>query len=294
MDFRQVARYFDRQYFDVYNFSTSAWQLNAFKGQLKLGDTFVSIWNRPTRKRMLYCAPGSVPTGSVIRVGNTGDIFMVGTGQGDTHDNSHYRQIYGLHHSSGTAAVNRKIPVVTLGIRGWAADTLIQNTFADVELRSVNEGQTTELTNYGHYFMFMPSDCPVQKHDTVGLNGVTYYVLETYLDSGYRTCRVTESPDERVNFVYTSKGAQSYDTSTQTVSSTDTNYNVTGKITLTGAEDIQNSQIEKNKIRVMLLDSFISFAPKVQDKLTYLGTLYTVAKVSRDPLLKEWYLEAQT
>lgn len=292
MDFAQVAKYFDRQNFDVYNFTTAAWQLNVFKGQIKLADTFVSIWNRPTRKRMLYCSPGSTPTGSVIRLSNTGEIFLVGTGQGDTHANTHYRQVYGLHRTAGTAQHNRKTPTVTLGVKGWAVDALIQNTFADVELRSVNEGQKTELTNYGHYFMFLPSDSTVQRHDTIVLNGSTYFVLETYPDSGYKGCRVTISPDERIDFVYVSKGAQSYNTATQTVSSIDTSYHVTGRVTPVAAEDMQNTEIQKSRVRVMLLDSFISFAPKVQDKLTAVGKTYTVYKVERDVLLKEWYLDA--
>lgn len=292
MDMVQAARFFDLQNFDTYNFTSASWQLNAFQGQLKLADVFVSIWNRPTRKRMLYCNPDSLPNSTVVRVPNTQEIFLLGTGQADTHANAHYREVYGLHRSAGVAVLNRKTPVEVLGVRGWAVDATVQTTFGDVELRSVNENQDAELINYGHFFMFLPSNCPVVKHDTVTINGVVYYVLETYTDSGYSCCRVTSSPDERVNFTYTSKGVQAYNTATQTTSGSDTTYNVTGKVTPMLVEDIKDLDIQKDHIKLMLVDSFISFDPKVQDTLTFDGKTYTVERVQRDSLLQEWYLVA--
>lgn len=292
MDITQAAKYFDRQKFDAYNFGASAWVLAAFTGQLKSADTFVSIWNRPTRKRMLYTAPDQVPTSTVIRVPTTGEIFMVGTSQKDSIMDTSYRVVCGLHRVAGVAQVNRKTPVEVAGVKGWAVNALVRNSFGDVELRSVNESQDRELTNYGHFFLFMPSDEALQRHDTVTLNGATYYVLEVYPDSGYITARVTANPDERVDFTYTSKGVETYNPATQSVSSADTLYNVTGKITPVSSEDVPNSEILKERVNVMLLESFISFEPKVADKLTYLGKTYTVEKVERNAILSEWYLVA--
>ena len=236
MDITQGAKFFDRQSFDSYNFSTSSWQLSVIKGQLKSSDKFVSIWNRPTRKRMLYSAPGQLQEATVIRVPSTQEIFMVGTSQKDSISNRAYREITGLHEISGFAQVLRKTPVVVSNIKGWAVESLVRTSFADVELRSVNESQDKELINYGHFFLFMPSDEPLKRHDSVRvydtktLTTQTYYVLEVYLDSGYKCARVTVKPDERINFTYISVGEQEYDDATQQVSSTDVTYNVTGKI----------------------------------------------------------------
>lgn len=292
MDITKAAKYFDRQDFDAYDFNTASWVPAAFRGQLKSSDTFVSIWNRPTRKRMLYCAPGQQPTSSVIRVPTTGEMFMVGTVQKDSIMNTSYRMVVGLHTIRAVAQVNRKIPVVNAGIKGWAVNTPIRTSFGDVELRSVNETQDQELANYGHFFLFMPSDEDLQRHDTVTIQGVQYYVLEVYPDSGYTAARVTSHPDERVDFVYVSKGVGAYNPATQSVSSSDTSYNVTGKLVPMLSEDVPNQDILKERVRVMLMDSFISFDPKVDDKITYLGKTYTVDKVERNSILSEWYLTA--
>jgi hypothetical protein len=241
---------------------------------------------------MLYCAPGQMPTSSIVRVPSTGEIFLVGTPHQDSIQNTAYRAVLSVHSSAGSATVVRKIPAVTLGIKGWAVDTLIRNTFADVELRSVNESQQATLLNYGNYFLFMPHDEPLQRHDVVTLNAISYYVLEVYKDSGFTSARVTAHPDERVNFTYTSVGAQTYNTSTQTVTSSNTTYNVTGKIVPEISQEIVNSEVITEALKVMLLDSFISFVPKVGDLINYLNKTYTVFKVERNSILSEWNLEA--
>lgn len=294
MDFSQSAAFFDLQNFDAYNFNTGSWASSAFKGQMKRADDFVSIWNRPTRKRMLFTHPDEEITSSVIRVPSTGEIFMVAHTSGDTFKNVHYRNLSGLHQVLGTAVHRRKTPVVTAGVKGWAVESVVRNTFADFELRSVNESQEMQQLNYGSYFMFMPSDTYLQRHDTVELNSKRYYVLEPYLDSGLVCARVSLQPDERVNFVYTSKGAPSYNTSTQSVTSVDTPYNVTGKITPFIQQDLKNSDVIKDRVKVMILESFISFTPKINDVIAYLGTSYRVEIVQRDASLEEWVLVASS
>lgn len=292
MDFVQAAAYFDRQEFDSYNFTTEAWELNTFKGQLKRSDDFITIWNRPTRKRMLYTAANVTIPSPVIRVPSTQEVYMVAHSFGDSHANSHYRTLRALHQSAGTALQYRKTPVENAGIKGWAVESLIATTFADTELRSVNEGQEAQLLNYGSFFVFTPSNTSLRRHDSLLLNGTRYYVIETYVDSGMICARATTTPDERVNFQYISIGNPVYNTATQSVSSTDTTYNTTGKITPLLMSEIKNSDITKARIRVQLLESFISYTPKVGDKVAYLSTTYTVEIVQRDAGLEEWVLQA--
>lgn len=292
MDIVQAAAYFDRQDFDTYNFTTSSWELNVFKGQLKRADDFVSIWNRPTRKRMLYTANGVTINSSVIRLPTTQEIYMVGHGFGDSFSNVHYRTVTGLHQALGEMQVHRKTPVEVLGVKGWAVNALVKTTFGDLELRSVNEGQEASLYNYGSFFLFSPPDTALLRHDTVTLGGVTYYVFEVYLDSGFCCARISSQPDERVDFVYTSVGTTVYNTATQTTSSTDVTYNTTGKVKPLLVQDLRNSDVVRDRIQVMIIDSFISYTPKINDKITYLGTVYKVEVVQRDAGLQEWILLA--
>lgn len=294
MDIVRAARAFDKQVFDEYNFATSSWELETFTAQYKLADVFLSIYNRPGRKRMLYCAPDQIPTKSVVRVPSTAEIFLVGNVQLDSYANTMYRAVIGLHHAAvGPASVSRMTPSVSAGIKGWATSTLVRNTFADAEMRSVNERQDEELTNYGHYFLFLPSDENLQRHDTVTIGSKVFYVLETYVDSGIIYARATIRPEERVNFVYTSVTGESHDVATQTTTETTVTYNTTGKVVPLAAEDIPNTEVLSQWIRLMVLDSFISYTPAVNDRVSYGGLRYTVQKVERDSILDEWYLTAR-
>ena len=292
MDLAEAATFFDTQSFDAYDFDEETWVNSAFTGQLRIADSFVSIWNRPTRKRMLFCAPGEEPTSSVIRLPSTGDIFMVGTLHADSMIETAYRKTYGLHQVAGTAVINRLIPDEDYGIKGWAVNTEIQSTFGDVELRSVDENLDSKISHYGNYFMFLPSDADLQRNDTVSLNLTTYYVVEAYIDSGLTCARVTSNPEERTNFTYTSKGSVTYNTATQTTTSSDTVYNVTGRVVPKVVSEKDNTSIVRNRIRIMVQTSFISFTPKPYDVVTFESKSYKVESVERNAVKDEWYIEA--
>lgn len=292
MDILQAARFFDLQDFDTYNFVGSSWVLNAFKGQLKRADQFVSIWNRPTRKRMLFTAPDQVPSASVIRCPATGEIFLVGTTQKDSHANTQYRTITGLHMSAGTAVLKRRAPVGPSNDPGWAVQSTVITTFADAELRSVDEGQNYVVTNYGHFFLFLPKDTPAQLHDTLELDGKTYYILELYVDSGFLAARGTTMPDERTDLVYKTVGAPVYSPATQTNSPAVVSYNVTAKATLLKSDQLLPNEITLETIEVLIDEAFIGVEPKKNDQIVYLGKTYTVKEVSRNAILTEWKLRA--
>lgn len=293
MDLAQASRYFDQQPFDAYDFSSNTWINSDFTGQLRLADSFVSIWNRPTRKRMLFCAPGQEPTSAVIRLPTTGDIFMVGTEHTDSLGNNAYRKTYNIHQVSGTAVIRRLVPDEDIyGIKGWATNTTVQNTFGDFELRSLDEGLDDRVDHYGQYFLFLPSNAPLQRNDTVEINLKTYYVLEPYVDSGFVCARATSNPDERVNFTYTSKGTVTYNTATQTTSSSDVTYNITARVTPKMLAERDNTTVIFNRIRVMMDGSFVSFTPKPYDTVTFEGKTYKVEAVERNAARDEWYLEA--
>ncbi len=292
MDLSQAAAYFDLQSFDEYDFGVGDWNLSTIVGQLKLADKFVAIWNRPTRNRMIYVDHNNEPTSSVVRVSNTGDILMLKTPQRDTHANDHYRTVIGGHLAAGVAVVKRLLPVGPPENPGWAVEATILTTFADVELRSVNENQDRELLNYGHFFLFLPANSGLQDHDTVELNGKEYYVLETYKDSGLDAARATSKPDERVNMVYTSVGVETYDPNTGENTSSTTNYNVTGKLTVKRIEEQENSDIPRTVVEVMIRKPFIGLVPKIGDKITFMGMTYTVNAVGENSLRDEWVLGA--
>ena len=57
-------------------------------------------------------------------------------------------------------------------------------------------------------------------------------------------------------------------------------------------QDLKNSDVVRDRVQVMIIDTFISYTPKIGDKVAYLGTTYTVEIVQRDAGLEEWILMA--
>lgn len=291
MDLRKAAGYFDRQPFDTYDFGTSSWVSRAFKGQLKLADNFVSIYHRPTRKRMLYCTPANAPVASVVRCSDTLEVFMVGTAQQDAANASAYRSVIGLHRAE-PATVYRKTPQDNEGVLGWAIEEVLEQTFADKELRTLNENQDQKLIAEGNYFMWLPSDSAVDRYDTVLLAGERYLVLEVYTDAGYRACRVTHRPDERRDIMFYKVGAPVYNPATQTNTPTRTPYQLTAKVMPVVREDRESGDLHRDEIKVMALESFMSFTPDINDEVTVDGRTYRVQEAEADSLTREWCIRA--
>ena len=292
MELSDAASFFDTVSFDTYDFVSGFWNSNQFIGQLKEVDDFVTIYNLPTRKRMLHTAPQEVIGSSVIRISDSEEIYMVGTGQSDILDNTAYRRVNGLHTPQGAAIHRRLTPVEVLGVSQWAVNTVIRNTFADVELRSVNEDQNTKIDNYGQFFLFCPGDETLERQDTVEVRGKIYFVIESYFGSGLACARVTLHPEERRNFVYKFRSGSAYDPNTQTTAPTFTSYNTTGKITSTSADASMKDEVGE-RLEIMLHDRFISFQPQLKDEIVFNGLTYRISKRKRNSILSEWYLTAE-
>ncbi len=291
MDFAQVAKFFDRQDFDTYNAATATWSEARFKGQIKVSDKFVSMWNRATRKRMLYVGPEEETLLTpVIRVNGLSDIYMVGTIQHDSHANTYYRAVAPIQHVSGPATVNRKAPTGGPSDPGWAVNTVVSNTYADYELRSSAQDNTENTLNYGDFFLFLPSDVPLQREDTVTVSGRTFYVFESYYDSGLIGARATAEPDSRVNLVYTRVTGQTYNPNTQTVTDTVQAYNVTGRIKPSPYTEGDNSTVNRRQAVLTVRTSWFPGAPELRDKFTYNSATYIVDKIEQDQQQDEWVI----
>jgi hypothetical protein len=290
MDIFQTAKYFDIQSFDVYDFSNSVWKLAALEGQLKKTDTFTEIWNRPTRKRLLTCAPGQEPSDPVIRVPDSGEVFMVGASHRDVW-NGYYRFIAGLHLVQGAAVIHRREPAGPSNNPGWAVDTVVATTFGDAELRSSSENKDQEIEHYGSYFLFLPINTVLHRDDVVVIGGRSYFVIEFYIDSGLISARATTEPDDRINVSYVSFGAETYDTSTQQNIRASATYNVTGRMKPLSEKRSKDENVTDLDLTFMVRRAWVGFVPKVDDTITYGGKTYRVVDVAQNALMDEWYLK---
>lgn len=287
MDLFQAAKYFDLQRFENYDFTTNAWAGTYFEGQLKKSDTFQTIYHRPTRKRMLYCVPGQTPASTVVRVETTGEQFIVGALQEDSHQNTHYRNVYALHKPRGIATITRLAPTGPSNDPGWAIQTTVETMFVDLEMRSVNENEDDTLTHRGHFFATLPFNSLLQRSDLITLDGEPYYVLERYIDSNMVAARVAQHRDPRENFVYWRHGPDGY--SGGVVTPGGTNYNVSGRVGETTVGEV-SGDIAATAIKVIIPTAWIGFEPGIDDKITVAGREYRIRRIIRDVLEDEWNL----
>jgi hypothetical protein len=292
VDIYQTSRFFDKTQFEEWSFALSAFRNLGFLGQLKKADNFVSIWNRPTRKRMIYSQVDRNLTSGVVRLPSTGEIFLVGSSQDDTHLNKGYRRVYNAHEAHGPATVLRKVPAVkALGELGFATTITIEATFADYELRSTDRILDTKLLGYGEYFLFLPSSSGVADLDTVTLGGKIFYVYEVYKDSGLVTCRATAKPDDRRDVLYIEVGPKVYDPLTQTVSSTERVYETTARVVPKMEQTDFESVGLESSYRIVMAQNFISYIPKVGNFVQFGGDRYKVMKVMSNTLAEEFILD---
>lgn len=295
MELRSIAAYFDREKFDSFDPTTGLWKLNAFTGQLKPADFFVTIWHRPTRRRMLTTAPDQEPPTPVFRVPETGDIYLAGTIQRDANYGKHYRSTMNVQHAKGSAQIIRKYPDGAASNPGWDAEHVVQTTYIDIELRTQKDDSDTEYIVHGNYYLFTPGGSPLQDEDYVRFNGVDYWVEVVYDDSGYRVGRAIDKPDQRVNAIYTVVSSESYDDSAGTVAPSVTNYNVTMKLFDYEAREKENISpntfMQKAVVKSVNLPNTVS--PKIADKVAFGSINWRVIKVEHDALKNEWALELQ-
>lgn len=294
MDLFQAAKRFDLLTVEQFDFASNSWTGPRIKAQLKRGDQFLSIYHRPTRKRMLFTSPDQAPSSPVIRIKRTGEIFMVGALQEDAHADVHYRNIYALTKPHARATIIRKIPQGPADNPGWAVPVVVQKTWADVELRSLTEDEDKSVYHHGHVVITTPSNSPLQPHDTIvigGLLGQEYYVLERYVDSSLVNARAVARGDERIDIVYRQHTGETYDPASGMVLQSYTNRNVTARISPVAEEELKGD-IVRDSIKMMVAASFIGIRPRMNDKITYQGHDYKVVKIDHNPLEDEYYVWA--
>lgn len=295
MELSQVATYFDHEEFDAYTASNATWALKAFKGQLKPADFFVTIWNRPTRRRMLTTGPDQEPPTKIFRVRETGDVYLIGTIQRDVMSGKHYRSTMNIHHAMGLAQIIRKYPDGAASNPGWNVEHVVQSTYIDLELRTQKDDAETEYQIYGNFYCFTPGDSPLQDEDYIRYNGKDYWIEVVYEDSGYKVGRAMDKPDQRVNVVYNVLSSESYNDSTGAVTPTASSYNVTMKLfdfVVKEKGDVSPNRVEqKAVIKTANLPNTVT--PKIGDTITSGSVTWRVVKTANDSLKNEWALELE-
>ena len=266
---------------------------NSFNGRIAIFDRFLSIYNRPTRKRQLYVKPGTLlPTSLVIQHQASGEMYIVGQGRADARDDvaegNTYVEMYMLHTctpnpdgSSGVALHTRKEVQGPDNDPGWLVNVELGGVFMDMEFRtsSAEEGMYDSKTE--NFYAWAPLPVKVNQHDFFSLNGINYRVVDTFVDAGMRGLRLDREPDNRVDFVIRVEGNPVFNPITYEEETSVKDYNVTG--TVTSLTDLARWRVESrtnSTITVVIDEKHIGFTPTPNMVIMYQGLERRIRDVS--------------
>lgn len=211
MNLKKIALKSVNEPMDAWDPATETWIPNAFKARVAPTDRFLSNFNKPTRRRMLFAAHDCVfPESRTFRHPGTHDVYLLGTTRQDARAGSPYIGLTICQlvtdepgGSSGLATITRRVPFGPPSDPGWLMEQEVARAFIDLEFRtSANEPDAVDL-KIENFFAYLPGTVQPQAWDFVELHGVRYRVVDTFSDSGFFGLRIDHEEDFRSNFTLT-------------------------------------------------------------------------------------------
>lgn len=261
-------------------------------GRVDLTDRFLTIYNRPTRKRQIYTRPGDpLPESLVIQHPSSGDIYILGQGRRDARydvdDGKAYVQLNMLHlvtpenrGSSGLAKQFRKVVKGPPEDPGWLVEELIAEDYLDVEFRTSSAEAGAYDTKIENFYAWTTLNVSAQQWDFFDLHGSRYRVVDTFTDMGMRGLRMDKESDVRVDFTIRKADEQVYDPQTHSWQSDTKEYKVSGYAP--NATEIAKWKTDRTKSTVTLVieEAHIGFTPKPDMVVTYQGVERLIREVT--------------
>lgn len=290
MFLKAIAQKHMRESFDSYDAATKTFTPRAFEGRIDLTDRFLSIYNRPTRKRQLFTKPETVlPDSYVFRHRGTGDIYILGQVRQDARydvDNGDpYVSISMLHlvtpealGSSGLAVHTRRVIKGPPENPGWLVEEVLNENYLDIEFRTSSAEEGVYDSKVENFYAWTPITVLAAQWDFFTLSGIKYRVVDTFTDIGMRGLRLDREPDPRVDVVIFKK-TRVYDRVTHTYVTTNEPFNVTAIVpenTDLAAWDDSNS----TSIISLVIDfPNIGFVPQPNQEIEYQDRIRVVKSV---------------
>lgn len=217
---------------------TETWVPSAFIARLDPTDRFLSNFNKPTRRRMLFAAQDCVfPESRTFRHPGTQEAYLLGITRKDALGGNPYLGLTVCQlvtdtpgGSSGLATIFRREALGPAEDPGWLVERVFAKAFIDLEFRtSANEPDATDL-KIENYYAFLPLSVQPQEWDFVELHGVRYRVVDTFADSGFFGLRIDHENDFRTDFQLVVAGTRVLNPATETYTDSERVYNVTGML----------------------------------------------------------------
>lgn len=291
MELGDVAKHFDKTNIDVYNELISEWENDLILGQFKLADDFISIFNRPTRRRMLFLHPDAyekISQFSLIREAKTGFLYIFGEPQYDLADSA-YRVTLPLHKVVSQTTITRRATTGPSNDPGILGDTVLPASYCDIELRTLSNEGDTDQSIYEKHFIWLQKTVDLIKGDILVFLGETYKVLSVYKDTGFTGARITNEPDSRETYTYRQRsGDPTYVPLTGAYTLNYNDFQISAE--LEGIEsESDDGNITFDVLYTVLIEySLIGFTPAIGDAITIGGKDKVVVKVERPKHLESW------
>lgn len=236
MKLKKIAAKYITEKMEAWDPATETWVADSFLGRIDLTDRFLSNFNKPTRRRMLFTDNDVVfPPSLTFRHPGTKDVYLLGTRRTDARDGNPYVSLTILQlvtdlpgGTSGLATITRKVVQGPPENPGWLVDTVFAKSYIDTEFLSSTEEEATTDLRIERYNAYLPLHIQPQEWDFITLHNVKYRVLDTFADSGFFALRIDHEDDYRSNFVLHVGGKRTMNNTTHEYDGGSVSYNVTG------------------------------------------------------------------
>ena len=276
--------------FEVWDPIAEVFGPTTFKGRIEIADRFLSNFNKPLRRRMLFTAPGEqLPESVTFRHPGTGDVYLLGQDRQDAtigNGTPHIRLSVchlvteELNGSAGLATLYRKAPAGPAEDPGWLVESIVARGFADIEFRTSASQPETEEIRVQNFIGFLPRTVTCEPWDYLELQGKRYRVVDSFADSGFSAFRVDFEPDRRIDFVVHRIGPRTYDRVTHEYTSVRSSHNVSGMMVRENSFPEWTNDAE-GYIDVVINTDHIGFAPEPDTtEVEYRGRRRVVRNVS--------------
>ena len=304
MFLNEIAQKNMKEKFDSFIEEDDDFEKNSFEGRIDLTDRFLSIYNRPTRKRQLYIRPDTkLPDSYVFRHPTTNDIYIIGQVRQDARyditDGDPYVSISMLHlvtpsdkGSCGRAVHTRRVTTGPQEDPGWAEAVELGRPFMDVEFRTSSAEEGVYDTKVENYYAWCPITMNAKQWDGLELNGVRYRVVDVFTDIGMRGLRLDQEGDPRINVVLHTS-TRTYNNVTHDFEVVSRAYNIT--VIVPSETDISHwmDTRERSLLTLVVDQENIGLTPKPDMQIEYQGRKRLVRSVTTQAGEKQYRLECE-
>lgn len=185
MGLKRAANFFART--PIYGLVGSSFTDTGCTGALQPFDRFVSEREFGSKRRMLLVDPDNpIPEDiTVIKIGSTGPIYLLGWMNRDIEHDDAYSFVYLIHMANEvTQLISLTKQVKASGMAGAVVDTIVGTWHCNSERITFNNSREFNEIRITDSTVTLPSDCPVTVDHELVIDSRRYVVQEVYNTSG--------------------------------------------------------------------------------------------------------------